>query len=545
MKRKEAFYKGPLYQILRPYRWWVALLSFLTVLESMLQVLLAVLTSFVIDSALSASADFAQWGVALLADGLLLVLLHSGISWMTGSVSDRVGMQLRYSMLSCGVYGRQEAYRSSHSGHVMNRAMADVRTICDGVFVAIPSFIGQLTRLAGTFLAVFLIYKGITLVLFLAAVAVIGMVALLRPVLKKHHRKVRQKEEKIMATLQEDLQQLELIQSIGVQKEILSRFAKNQKEGFRAKNRRRVWSVGSNGVVYGVSQLGSCVLLLWGVSQVVSGAISYGSLTSLLQLLSLFRGPVLSISGVWNRMTSVEVAAERLRELLAAEEEKNSTGQEDFHATAVVFENVTFSYPGEAVPVLQNFSAAFPLDGWTCLTGISGKGKSTVFKLMLGLHTPEEGRVYLETDRGQIPCGECTRKLFAYVPQDYAMFSGTVLENMQLVKPDVDAQALHMALSVARADFVVEMEHKEHTHLGENNTGLSMGQIQRLAIARAVLMDRSVFLLDECTSALDGETEAAVLEGLRTLGKHAILVTHRPEALQNIPGIREISMGNE
>ena len=150
--------------------------------------------------------------------------------------------------------------------------------------------------------------------------------------------------------------------------------------------------------------------------------------------------------------------------------------------------------------------------------------------------------MYLETDKGEIPCGEATRHLFAYVPQDYALFSGTVLENLLLVAPDADEDTRRKALELVQADFVYGMSEEENTTLGENNTGLSKGQIQRLAIARAILMDRPVFLLDECTSALDAETENIVLQNLRSLNKGAILVTHRPEALEQIEGVIAVSM---
>jgi len=148
----------------------------------------------------------------------------------------------------------------------------------------------------------------------------------------------------------------------------------------------------------------------------------------------------------------------------------------------------------------------------------------------------------LQTDGGDIPCTEATRQLFAYVPQDYALFSGTILENLQLVAPDADESRLRRALSIAQADFVWELEDQLQTQVRENNAGLSKGQFQRLAIARAVLLERPIFLLDECTSALDAGTEDGVLRGLHDLGKQAIVVTHRPEAMQVLDGITSVSM---
>ena len=119
---------------------------------------------------------------------------------------------------------------------------------------------------------------------------------------------------------------------------------------------------------------------------------------------------------------------------------------------------------------------------------------------------------------------------------------GTILENMQLVAPDVDTERLHQVFAIAEADYVWELTDREQTQVRENNAGLSKGQLQRLAIARAILMDRKVLLLDECTSALDAGTEDALLQKLYALGKKALLVTHRPEALQGLDGIAAVSM---
>lgn len=538
---RNSFRKESLKDIVRPYRWQIGILSGLTVLQSLLQVVLAVITRFVIDSAISGNGKLPFWGVLLLGDSIAILLVHWLLAWFAGSTTDRFGAQLRRRMLCAALYSRDEKLHAYHSGELMSRAMEDVRVVCDGVIQTLPLLVGQVTRLIAAFAAVVLIYPPVAAVLAVVACLVVVGAALLRPILKARHREVRHRDEKVMSTTQESFQQLELIQGLSAQKQILSRFDVRLKESLKAKARHRRWSVGANTAIGGLSQLGSGILLLWGAAQIAAGDLSYGTLTSMLQLLSQFRSPVLSMSGLWTRLAGVEVAAERLQGLLE-DPAADSTERMACRVDGIVFEKVTFAYPGEETPVVENFSARFPVSGWACLTGISGKGKSTLFKLMLGLYEPQKGRVYLETDQGELLCSEKTRQLFAYVPQDYAMFSGTVLENLQLVAPEMEDEQLKWALSLAQADFVMDSAAGEQTVLGENNTGLSMGQMQRLAIARAILMDRPIFLLDECTSALDVETEKAVLRGLRSLGKNAILVTHRPEALDDIGDIAFLSM---
>ena len=542
MSNKTGFLKkNGLFTILHPYRGRVICLCVLTVLLSLLQVAMALLSRFVIDAALTDSGKLAFWGVVLVADMLAIVGLHALLSWLSGSTADVLTARLRKNILRVAAFSRKPEILDHHSGELLSRGMEDVHTVCDGAVSVIPTFVGQMTRLIAAFGAVLMISPMVAGVLLAAAVVVGVATACLRPVIKRRHRCVRETDEQVMAMMQEDLQQLELIHSLGVQEPVLQRFDGSLRKNLKARFKRRLWSVGTNGVINAVSQVGAGILLLWGASYIAAGSLSYGSLTAMLQLLSLFRSPVLGLSGLFSRFATIEVSAERLGDLCTPEESAAQQKEQPV-VSAVVFENVTFCYPGDDAPVLQDFNFRFPLEGWTCLTGISGKGKTTVFKLMLGLYTPQSGRIYLQTGEGELSCTEATRHLFAYVPQDYALFSGTVLENLLLVAPDADQIQLRQALSVAQADFVWELTDQLQTQLRENNTGLSKGQLQRLAIARAVLMKRPVFLLDECTSALDAQTEDAVLQGLKALGKQAILVTHRPEAVKPLDSVTFISM---
>ena len=163
-----------------------------------------------------------------------------------------------------------------------------------------------------------------------------------------------------------------------------------------------------------------------------------------------------------------------------------------------------------------------------------------MFKLMLGLYAPQSGRVYIQTSEGEIPCSQSTRGLFAYVPQDFALLTGSIRENLTVAAEEASEESVREALGAAQAEFALDI--LDDAQVRENNTGLSKGQLQRLAVARALLMGRQVMLLDECTSALDGGTELALLKAMRQRCDKAILVTHRPDALSEIPGITWLSM---
>ena len=311
-KRKQSSVR----ELLRPCRKHIVLLSFFAVFQSLLQVAVAVIMRYVIDAALTAPEQLLFWGVALAVSLIGQLLVHSMLTWWTSSATDKFTARLRQEIMGAAAYSKDARLKEFHSGALLSRGMDDVNTVCDGAMNALPSMIGQLTCLIATFGAVFFIYPGVAGVLAGVAVLIGGMAAWLRPVIKRKHRQVRMAEEMVTAGMQEDLQQLELIQSLQIQKPILFRLGERLTNSLAAKFKRRIWAVGSNSIIAAASNLGTGVLLLWGAAKVASGGISYGSLTSMLQLLSLFRSPVLSLTALWTRMMAVEVAGERLLEML-------------------------------------------------------------------------------------------------------------------------------------------------------------------------------------------------------------------------------------
>ena len=270
-----------------------------------------------------------------------------------------------------------------------------------------------------------------------------------------------------------------------------------------------------------------------GVSRVRLAAprkLRRGDLTAILQLIALFRSPVTGLTGIQSQLAAVDAAQERLLELCALPDEP--IGEEvpaDAVPRALVFRKVTFAYEGEERAVLQDFSARVPLDRWTCLTGASGRGKSTLYRLILATYRPQSGEVILETDKGGYPCSAATRRFFGFVPQSPTLFSGTLRENLLLAKPQAGEDELRGALRDAACDFADALPQGLDTPLGENGQGLSAGQRQRVAIARALLSGAQVLLLDEITSALDRETEMVVLKNLKERITAALAATHRPE----------------
>jgi ATP-binding cassette subfamily B protein len=233
-------------------------------------------------------------------------------------------------------------------------------------------------------------------------------------------------------------------------------------------------------------------------------------------------------------------------ELCNLEKETTPTNATDLaydDLSAIHFENVDFTYGRESV--LSSAYATIEKGKIICLTGASGSGKSTLFKLLLHVFRQNEGEIVLEYSDRKTPLTEAHRALFAYVPQGNFLFSGTIRENLNFFTEDtVSDTCIENALKIACAEFVYDLPNGLDTVLLEGGSGLSEGQRQRLAVARAILSNRPILLLDEATSALDNDTEATMLQNLRALqNKTCLIVTHRPAALEIADHVLHIENG--
>ena len=504
-------------------------LALLTGLRAALLVALAMATRGVLNSA-SEDGRFALWCAALLGLSVLLPLLGGGISAWSGRASDESASTLQRSLLERLEHKDCAHINAYHSGHLYSRLMGDCRTACGKYLSLLPEIFGQAIQLCAAFVTLAVLRPPLAAVL--AACGALAALAGLcfRRVLKSRHTAERRAAEQLTACLQEELEHLEVTRSVAADGESVRRFGASQSLWLRARKVLRRLSVGGWTGFSLVLYLGSGAAILWGALLIHSGSLSFGDLTAILQLIGLFRSPVTGLTGVQSQLAAVDAAIDRLNELYELPDEPvGEKVPEDAKPLALLFDHVTFAYAGEERAVLRDFSARVPLDRWTCLTGMSGRGKSTLYRLILGAYRPQEGSVLLETDRGTYPCTAATRRFFGFVPQPPVLFSGTVRENLLLADPKASDGRLWEALDAAACDFLRELPQGLDTTLGEDGEGLSAGQRQRIAIARALLRGAPVLLLDEITSALDGATETEVLGRLHERYPAALTATHRPQ----------------
>lgn len=517
--------------------------------QALLGVAFALGTRQVIDSAVGGDPD-AFLGACLLQSGIiagliLCQLLYRHLHEMLMAQLDR---QWKRSTLRDLLHSEYAAVSRFHSGELLNRMNNDVRILNQGLLDALPNVAALMTRLVAAMAVLASMEPWFTLVICGAGGIVILATGLLRRRLKILHKAVSEREGRVLSFLQETLEKLMMVQAMDAGAEMERRSEGLLADRYSAQRRRKNMSLMTNTCVNLLSQGASFAALLWCGTKLLRGQLSFGSLTAVTQLVSQIQAPVMNLSAVIPQYIAMSAAAERLKELSDLEPEPPALGAdgEDLYRrmTSIRAEGLCFSYDRDVL--LEQVSLELPKGSFAVVTGSSGIGKSTLLKLLMGFCRPGSGRLYLQLEGEQVDVGRAVRHLFAYVPQGNLLLSGTLRENLTLAKPDATQVQLRQALYVSAMDeYLPQLPDGLETMLGENGAGLSEGQAQRLAIARAVLGGAPILLLDECTSALDADTEQKVLERLRALpDRTCIAVTHRPAAIRLCDVQLEVSEGH-
>lgn len=508
----------------------------LQIFSSLLSVWFALGTRGVIDSA--SNLDWAAFRLACLKLGAMILGLLSCYVLVRG-LRDKIAADLerdwKKRLLHGLIRGEYTAVSGYHSAELLNRMNGDVARINDGVLGILPGAVSMVVRLVAAVAVLGALDLRFTGMMVAMGVVLIGITGLMRRRLKELNKRVAEHDGKVSGFLQETMEKLLLVQAMDIAPEVERRTDGLLAERYRLQRIRRkvslITGTGMNLLSLGVSFLA----LVWCAGRMLMGQMTFGSLTAVLQLVNQLQTPFMNLSGVMPRYAAVLASAERLMELedIPGEPEADERDPSELYASGTEFrgEGLRFSYDRDVL--LENACFSLPKGSFAVITGSSGIGKSTLLKLLLGILRPEAGALYLQTREGKCPLDRKSRRLFAYVPQGNLLFSGTIRENLTITKPEATEEELRQAVYVSAMDeFLSQLPRGLDTVLGENAQGLSEGQAQRLSIARAVLSGAPVLLLDECTSALDADTEEKVLRRLKALpDKTCIAVTHRPAAL--------------
>ncbi len=449
-------------------------------------------------------------------------------------LSGRINMYLKERLFSRLVLKEYAPLTELHSGEIVNRLTSDIEVVVNGFAGIIPSTVSIFTKLI----------TGISAVLLLDPIvaAVIVFIGFIFPLFgrlisnkyKYMHKEVQRTNGVVRSFLQESTQNVVVIKTFLADAPVISKLRSFLGENFRIKMKRGLVSVLTHTGLYGAFSLGYYGVLIWGALGIAAGTVQYGTLFAFLELVAQLRNPLQSVSGLLPQYYSTLASAERLIELEALPDEAAPI-KEDIHSVydrliSIDGKKLTFGY--DERDIIKDADFSLPKGSVCAIMGESGKGKSTLFRLLLGLYAPE-GDLFITLNDGTMPLDASLRGLFAYVPQGALVLSGTIRENITLLSGDVSDEELIRATKQAVIyDYISSLPDGFDTVIGEHGLGLSEGQLQRIAIARALLTNSPVLLLDECTSALDIETERRLLSNLKAENERTvILITHRTAVL--------------
>ena len=489
-------------------------------------------TRQVINTAVSGDKDAFLYA-CLIQGGIILSLVFT--QWLGRHLHDKLEAELdrdwKKNLLHTLLQGDYASVSAYHSGELLNRLNNDVRAVDEGILNILPNCSAMVARILGALGAMLALEPVFTGILLAAGALLLLVTGFARRKMKAVHRQVSEAEGRVSSMMQETLEKLLLVQAMDLGDEMEHRTHSRLDVRFRAQRKRKNIALFANTAISVLYYLAGFGALAWCAMGLLSGTMSFGDLTAVTQLVNQIQSPFVNLSGVLPQYAAMLGSAERLMELesVLREDISRETLPRDTYqqVDAICAENLSFGYDREEI--LTDLSFRLEKGCFAVVTGPSGRGKSTLLKLMLGIFRPGSGELYLDRAGEKVPLERSTRQLFAYVPQGNLIFSGTIRENLLIVAPEATDEAVAQAIFVsAMDDYLPQLPQGLDTVLGESGAGLSEGQSQRLAIARAVLGGAPIVLLDEATSALDEETEKKVLERLRQLpDRTCIAVTHR------------------
>ena len=424
-----------------------------------------------------------------------------------------------------------EEIKKTHDEEWIHRLTSDTAVIANSILSILPSLCRMVVQLVLALVAIIILFWqfGLTLIPFILLIILITY--FMRKRLKACHHEVQEKDGKAKVFFFESLQGLSIVHSF-VKEDIFSKKnEQNLEEYKKARLKRNVFAMVCSIAFVIVYYTFYILAIVFCGPRIIDGLMTIGLLTALVALLSQLTGPLGNITSIIPRYYSLIASGERLKiekdaaiNYLSKEEIKEFYDKE---FKDITLKNVSFSYLDKfnnKVEALKDFNLIIKKNERILIKGHSGGGKTTLFKILLNLLKPESGEVLLN---GSILDASYER-LFAYVPQDNLLMQGTIKEVVTLYNEDINEDKLYEALKLSESlDFVNDLPLKENTYLNEKGSGLSLGEMERIALARALYSDAPILLLDECSASLDSATEEKVMSNILSMkDKTIILISH-------------------
>ncbi|HHD2754177.1 TPA: ABC transporter ATP-binding protein [Clostridium perfringens] len=547
----------------------------------------ALVSKNLIDSAISGNTPSVVKWLIIMASIMLLNLISSPITALIRTyTSTKMSQTLQKKIYAHITYSNWQESSKHHSMSLLSRLTSDVNTITSTVLQTIPAIFSLSITLIASFTTLVYLAPAVAMVAVFIGPFLLLISRLFARKLKKIYKEIQEEDVKYKTFIQESIKNLIIVKTFCLEKFNLNKLSDIQKNRFRLTLKNTKVSI-SSGLTLGIcSSIAYFSIFCWGALNLSEGVGTYGTLMAMLQLYNKIQGPFSSLAGTFPSLVAAIAATERLMELEDIPLENhmdllennnvlvnNQTSLRKFNSKVnffdlnINFKDVSFSYDENKL-LLKDLNLTIKSGEIIGLVGPSGKGKTTLIKILLSLLNIDNGSIYLDSNyeeeasialdslkeddnlysntyiREQLNSNH--RNLISYVPQGDTLFSGTIEENLRHGKPNATMNEIINATKKACAfDFINELAEGFSTKIGENGLGVSGGQAQRIAIARAFLRDKPILILDEATSALDSETELKVIESIKSLPHKPIclIITHRPLALGICNRIFELKEG--
>lgn len=507
----------------------------------------AMISKQLIDSATGAQSDklfhvLIIFGICIIVD----LAIKSGAAIITAKCSVNISNTVRRRLYARIMKTKWRELSKYHSGDVLTRITSDVDAVTNMISTAIPSIISLSLLLIGSFMTFLFMEPILAVILIVISPVSILLSRFFSTRLKKKYLKSQKLESEYRSFLNESIQNMIIVKSFCLERQNLKRLKNIQNDIVNTTLSRTNLSVMANVILSLGYWSGYFLIFSWGSIKILKGITTFGTLTAMMQLIGNIQGPISGLASLLPSIISAIASTERIMELESLNTDTNYLVKDDIKAAGIVYENVHFGYK-KNVSVLNNISVNINPGETIALVGPSGKGKTTFIHLLLALMNPTKGHLYIKDGSIKKEVSASTRKFISYVPQGNTLFSGTIADNLRLGNLDATDEELEEAAKCACAwGFIEESQNGLNTMVSEKGVGLSEGQAQRLAIARALLHKAPILLLDEATSALDSETEIKVLKSIQNLkpAPTCIIITHRNTALKICDRILKLEDNN-
>ncbi len=502
----------------------------------------------IIDSAVAKNENrLISYAVAIGAVVIVQFVFRLIINGLTEHIKGKLEMAHKTRLFNSILVKEQDKITAYHSGELINRLTSDVAVVSDGVSSILPTVVSSFTRLICAVIALIVLDWIFAIAFTVAGLLVFVIITLLREMLKKLHKGVQETDGKVRSFMQECIENLLAVKVFSAGGKIENKSKALQEKNFKVKMLRKNYSVAGHALYNFIFSAGYLFALIYGGVKILNNLLTYGALSAILQLVNNVQVPFASLSNVMPKYYAMVASAERIMEIENVEEEpfepSIDTRKLYERADGILIQDLRFGYDREKV--LDGANAFINKGDFVTIVGASGQGKSTLIKLLLGVYRVNDGKICVKSGDEITPLSVNTRPLFAFVPQGNMLFSGTIRDNVTFVNDLASEVEIDRALKISMADeFISALPLGLETQVGEHGVGLSEGQVQRIAIARALLAGAPILLLDEATSALDQKTEEQVLSNLSKLENvTVIMISHKKASLKMSDQVLEIENG--